>query len=69
MYELIDNYRSLAPLMTRLDARDRRIIHLRFVEERTQKEIADALDISQMHVSRLLARILAKLRTGLMATA
>jgi RNA polymerase sigma-B factor len=68
-YELIENYRSLAPLMTRLDARDRRIIHLRFVEERTQKEIADALDISQMHVSRLLSRILTKLRTGLMTTA
>ncbi|MGP3770660.1 SigB/SigF/SigG family RNA polymerase sigma factor [Streptomyces sp. SDT5-1] len=68
-YELIENYRSLAPLVARLDERDRRIIHLRFVEERTQQEIADALDISQMHVSRLLSRLLTKLRTGLLTTA
>ncbi|MFZ3561612.1 SigB/SigF/SigG family RNA polymerase sigma factor [Streptomyces sp. BH055] len=68
-YELIENYRSLAPLINRLDTRDRTIIHLRFVEERTQKEIAESLGISQMHVSRLLARLLAQLRAGLMATA
>ncbi|MFZ3566405.1 SigB/SigF/SigG family RNA polymerase sigma factor [Streptomyces sp. BH097] len=68
-YELIENYRSLAPLIDRLDTRDRTIIHLRFVEERTQKEIAETLGISQMHVSRLLARLLAQLRAGLMATA
>ncbi|MFI5662487.1 SigB/SigF/SigG family RNA polymerase sigma factor [Streptomyces sp. NPDC051684] len=68
-YELIENYHSLAPLITRLDERDRRIIHLRFVEERTQKEIAEALGISQMHVSRLISRILATLRAGLLTTA
>ncbi|NEB74695.1 SigB/SigF/SigG family RNA polymerase sigma factor [Streptomyces sp. SID14478] len=68
-YELIENYRSLAPLIAELDERDRTIIHLRFVEERTQQEIADVLGFSQMHVSRLITRILTKLRAGLMTNA
>ncbi|MBO1330269.1 RNA polymerase sigma factor SigF [Streptomyces sp. VRA16 Mangrove soil] len=68
-YELIENYRSLAPLIADLDERERTIIHLRFVEERTQQQIADELGYSQMHVSRLISRTIAKLRTGLMATA
>jgi RNA polymerase sigma-B factor len=52
----------LAPLVRRLCERDRRIIHLRFFEQRTQQEIADAIGVTQMHVSRLLARILSELR-------
>ncbi|MFI0242255.1 SigB/SigF/SigG family RNA polymerase sigma factor [Streptomyces sp. NPDC016845] len=67
-FDLVDNFRALAPLIAALDERDRQIIHLRFVEEQTQQEIADLLDCSQMHVSRLLARVLGKLRTGLLAT-
>jgi RNA polymerase sigma-B factor len=38
------------------------ILHLRFFEGLTQSEIAERLGISQMHVSRLLARSLAQLR-------
>ncbi|MBV8296684.1 MAG: helix-turn-helix domain-containing protein, partial [Acidimicrobiia bacterium] len=38
------------------------IIHQRFFEGLTQSEIAARLGISQMHVSRLLARSLARLR-------
>ncbi|MFI7340823.1 SigB/SigF/SigG family RNA polymerase sigma factor [Streptomyces sp. NPDC050085] len=68
-YELIENYRSLAPLIAELDERSRTIVHLRFVEERTQQQIADELGLSQMHVSRLLGRILNKLRSGLLTTA
>ncbi len=37
-------------------------MHLRFWEDRTQAEIATELGISQMHVSRLLAKSLAALR-------
>ena len=64
-FELVENFHSLAPLIADLDERDRRLIHLRFVEEQTQQDIADELGCSQMHVSRLIARVVAKLRTGL----
>ncbi|MCX5083928.1 SigB/SigF/SigG family RNA polymerase sigma factor [Streptomyces sp. NPDC056210] len=67
-YELIDNFHSLAPLIAGLDERERTLIHLRFVEEQTQSQIGEALGVSQMHVSRLIARVVAKLRTGLMTT-
>ncbi|RYU10658.1 sigma-70 family RNA polymerase sigma factor [Nocardioides iriomotensis] len=55
----------LEPLVARLDERDRRIVELRFVHERTQQEIADDIGVTQMHVSRLLRRILAELREQL----
>ncbi|MCX4238651.1 SigB/SigF/SigG family RNA polymerase sigma factor [Streptomyces ortus] len=66
-YDVIDNFHSLAPLVAELDERDRRIIHLRFVDELTQQQIADQLGYSQMHVSRLITRVLGKLRAGLLA--
>ncbi|MYW70097.1 SigB/SigF/SigG family RNA polymerase sigma factor [Streptomyces sp. SID8379] len=65
-FELVENFNSLAPLIADLDDRDRRLIHLRFVEERTQQEIADEIGCSQMHVSRLITRVVTKLRAGLM---
>ncbi|MFJ9037245.1 SigB/SigF/SigG family RNA polymerase sigma factor [Streptomyces sp. NPDC102406] len=67
-FELVENFHSLAPLIADLDERDRRLLHLRFVEERTQQQIADELGCSQMHVSRLISRVVGKLRAGLMAT-
>ncbi|MFD4370245.1 RNA polymerase sigma factor SigF [Streptomyces sp. NPDC058486] len=66
--ELVDDLHSLAPLVADLDERDRRIIHLRFVEELTQAEIGEHLGCSQMHVSRLLARTVKRLRAGLLET-
>ncbi|MER5944483.1 SigB/SigF/SigG family RNA polymerase sigma factor [Streptomyces sp. NPDC001904] len=66
-FELVENFHSLAPLVADLDERDRRLIHLRFVEERTQQDIADELGYSQMHVSRLITKVVGKLRAGLMA--
>jgi RNA polymerase sigma-B factor len=48
-----------------LSDRDRRILHLRFVDECSQSEIAAELGVTQMQVSRLLARILGQLRTEL----
>ncbi|MFF9345036.1 MULTISPECIES: SigB/SigF/SigG family RNA polymerase sigma factor [unclassified Streptomyces] len=65
-YELIDDLDSLRPLLARLDARDRLILSLRFGQELTQAEIGRRIGLSQMHVSRLLARILGELRTGLL---
>ena len=52
----------LAPLVRRLCERDRRIVRLRFFEDRTQQEIAEQIGVTQMQVSRLLARILRDLR-------
>jgi RNA polymerase sigma-B factor len=54
----------LSPLMARLPARQQVIIRLRFFEGLTQSEIASRLGISQMHVSRLLARSVAELRAA-----
>ncbi|GGW57518.1 RNA polymerase sigma factor [Streptomyces lucensis JCM 4490] len=66
--ELVEDFHSLAPLIADLDERDRRIIHMRFVEELTQAQIGERLGVSQMHVSRLLSRCLARLREGLLTT-
>ena len=51
--------------MRRLKERDRRILYMRFFEERTQQEIADDIGVTQMQVSRLLSRIMRDLRTEL----
>jgi RNA polymerase sigma-B factor len=64
--ELVEDLHSLAPLLAQLDERDRRIIHMRFVEELTQAQIGERLGISQMHVSRLLNRLLTRLRQGML---
>ncbi|WSR66470.1 SigB/SigF/SigG family RNA polymerase sigma factor [Streptomyces sp. NBC_01198] len=64
--ELVEDFQSLAPLLGRLDERERTILQLRFGQELTQAEIGEQLGYSQMHVSRLLSRILKKLRTGLL---
>ncbi|MBV8959250.1 MAG: sigma-70 family RNA polymerase sigma factor, partial [Actinobacteria bacterium] len=62
--ELVDaeHRATLSPLLASLPPREQTILHLRFFEGLTQSEIADRLNISQMHVSRLLARSLAQLR-------
>src|SRR4051795_1531600 len=58
----IEHRVALSPLIAELPRREQLILHLRFFEGLTQSEIASRLGISQMHVSRLLARSLAKLR-------
>ncbi|MBM6401745.1 sigma-70 family RNA polymerase sigma factor [Phycicoccus sonneratiae] len=55
--------------VARLTPRERVIIRLRFVEERTQSEIGEAIGVSQMQVSRLLAGLLDRLRERLDALA
>lgn len=64
--QLVEDFQALAPLMAELSDRDRQIIHLRFVEEATQAEIGERLGCSQMHVSRLIKRIITRLRRGML---
>ncbi len=68
-FELFEDMEALRPLIDSLSERDKRILHLRFYEEKTQSQIGEELGISQMHVSRLLSRTLAQLRTGMLADA
>ena len=57
---------SLKPMLELLPSREKKILMLRFFKNLTQSEIAAEIGISQMHVSRLLARTLAQLREGLL---
>ena len=64
--EGVEYRESLKPLLEQLPAREKKILMLRFFGNMTQSQIAAELGISQMHVSRLLARTLAQLRTRLL---
>jgi RNA polymerase sigma-B factor len=52
----------LGPHLRALPPRARHVLHQRFVEDRTQQEIAEELGVSQVHVSRLLTRYVGELR-------
>lgn len=66
--EKVTDVESLKPLIGKLPERERLILSLRFHGNMTQTQIADRMGMSQMHVSRLLARTLAELRSGLTET-
>jgi RNA polymerase sigma-B factor len=53
---------SLGPALDALSEREQKIVILRFFGNLTQTQIAERVGISQMHVSRLLAKSLATLR-------
>jgi RNA polymerase sigma-B factor len=61
-------HESLEDSLARLPDRERRILQLRFYGDMTQTQIAARLGISQMHVSRVLNRTLARLREELADT-
>ncbi|GAA4568904.1 hypothetical protein GCM10023176_24300 [Micromonospora coerulea] len=61
-YELAELRVALGPALATLDEREQKILTLRFYGNLTQSEIAAQVGVSQMHVSRLLARALTKLR-------
>ncbi|MGC4938621.1 SigB/SigF/SigG family RNA polymerase sigma factor [Kribbella sp. DT2] len=61
----IETFSQLGPLIGGLDPRDRRILELSFVENWRQTDIGQELGISQMQVSRLLSKILGRLRRQL----
>jgi RNA polymerase sigma-B factor len=60
--EHVENRALVARLLERLPERERRILELRFVHGRTQVEIAEEIGMSQMYVSRLLTRVLERMR-------
>jgi RNA polymerase sigma-B factor len=62
-FELVEYSATIAPTLQALPPRDRIVLHLRFVEDLTQAEIAERVGVSQMHVSRLIRRALERLRT------
>jgi RNA polymerase sigma-B factor len=64
-YDLAELHLALRPALDHLTERERRIVTLRFYGNQTQSQIAEQLEVSQMHVSRLLTAALAKLRDHL----
>jgi RNA polymerase sigma-B factor len=64
-YEIAELRIALGPAMASLDEREQKIVSLRFYGNLTQQQIAEQIGISQMHVSRLLTKALAKLRNQL----
>ncbi|MGQ0841084.1 SigB/SigF/SigG family RNA polymerase sigma factor [Actinokineospora sp.] len=61
----VDNRRALGPLLAELPEREQRIIVLRFFRGMSQADIARRVGVSQMQVSRLLAKTLERLRAAL----
>lgn len=65
--ELAADWPSVEAVLDRLTDREQQVLYLRFFEDLTQSEIAPIVGVSQVHVSRLLARSLDKVRTLLEA--
>lgn len=61
-YELIELDATVVAALKHVPSRERAMLHMRFVEDLTQTEIAARVGISQMQVSRLLRRSLDQLR-------
>ncbi|WP_236653606.1 SigB/SigF/SigG family RNA polymerase sigma factor [Streptacidiphilus melanogenes] len=65
--ERVEAREALRPAIAALCERDRTVLALRFTGELTQAQIGAELGISQMQVSRILARVLDRLRAVLLA--
>lgn len=65
----VEDLATVVRAMRGLDATQRELIGLRFFDQLTQQEIADRTGISQMQVSRRLARLLDELRMTLVSGA
>ncbi len=61
-YDLVEGRIALEAVLPHLDERERLVLRLRFVEDLTQSQIAEQIGHSQMHVSRILRRSLARIR-------
>jgi RNA polymerase sigma-B factor len=65
--ERVEIHHSLSPLLAELSTRERAILIMRLYDNRTQSQIAAEIGVSQMQVSRLLSKILGRLRAQLPA--
>ncbi len=64
-FDLAEARAALQPLLARLSPREQKIVEMRFFRGCTQAEIGQEIGVTQMQVSRLLARLIARLRTEL----
>ena len=64
-YERVDQKMMLESVLHVLTNREKEIINLTYLQNKSQKETGDLLDISQMHVSRLQRKAVKKLRDAL----
>lgn len=64
-FETVEYGASIGPALAEISERDRMVLHLRFVEDLTQSEIAERVGVSQMHVSRILRSTLDRLRAAM----
>ena len=64
-YGHVEDTNVAEALLVRLSERQQQIVRLRFYEQMTQAEIATALGISQMHVSRILRQSFLQMRVWL----
>jgi len=64
-YELVETKMAVTDAVHELSDPERAMLKMRFVEEMTQSEIGTRLGVSQMQVSRLLRRVLERIRTRL----
>ena len=62
----IVNKITVSELIKKLNYRDRKIINLRYFNDKTQSQVATILGISQVHVSRLEKKILNNFRSMLL---
>lgn len=61
-FERVTERESVKPVLEALPVREQRILYLRFFASKTQRQIADTIGVSQMHVSRILDRTLREIR-------
>jgi RNA polymerase sigma-B factor len=64
-FEFVDVSATIRWAVHQLSERDRAVLALRFVEDRTQSEIAEQVGVSQMQVSRILRRSISQVRETL----
>ena len=61
-FDTVEYGAAITDVLESLSDRDRTVLHLRFIEDMTQTEIADRVGVSQMHVSRILRAAVERLR-------
>lgn len=62
-YQLTEDAMAIKPLIAELPEHERNILIMRFFKSRTQADIAERVGVSQMQISRILAKTLTALRT------